>query len=112
MADEPEPRDSAAVPAPEPPPPTPEPAIEAKPPKPTWQEVELGQTRRQLEQMREENRRLQDLAQAQAATQPAPATSAPPPPPASQPLSPQQPEFRRAVNEEVAQRIRDEKAAE
>jgi len=113
MADDPEPQNP--IPAPEPPPPA-EPPVEAKPPRPTWQEVELGQTRRQLEEnraqmdrMRDENRRLAELAQ--AAERP-PSAAPPPSPPEPRVALPQQPEFRRAVDEEVAQRIRNEKAAD
>jgi hypothetical protein len=115
MADEPEPRDTPPAPVPEPAPPAPELAVETKPLKPTWQEVELGQTRRQLEEIREQNRRLQELAQAQSQPASPPPPLAPPPPSIPEPrpaLPQQQPEFRRAVDEEVALRIQDEKAKE
>ena len=99
---------------------TPPPAPAAKPdepPKSDWRMIELGQTRRQLEEsrteaerLRDENRRLQELARAASSLQPPEppvATSgyaAPPPPPSSSA------DFDRKVTEQVEQRLRQDKS--
>ncbi len=105
-------------PATEPPPPAPA-AKPDEPPKSDWRMIELGQTRRQLEEsrteaerLRDENRRLQELARAASSMQPPerpepPAAPsgyvAPSPPPSSA-------DFDRKVTEQVEQRLRQDKS--
>lgn len=121
MPDDPNTETQPITPDPAVQPPTQPEATPTPPPaeKPDWRMVELGQTRRQLEEARteaqrlkDENERLAQLARAASDRQPPPASQNLDQPPSVPPVAPNEVDFEKRVTERVEQRLVLDRAAQ